>query len=96
MDKEIVNVPQQEQQAAKEGYIHRVLVASDQFANVVLRGRPDETISARSYRAALQGKFWGKVLSKGLNLIQKNHGADAAAGDLERSESIAATEKKVL
>lgn len=96
MDKEIINVPQQEAQAASEGYIHRVLVASDQFANVVFRGRPDETISARSYRAALEGKLWGKLLSKGLNLIQKNHGADAAAGDLERSQSIASTEEKVL
>lgn len=96
MNKDVINVSLEETQASEEGYVHRVLVAFDQFANVVFRGRPDETISARSYRAALEGKTWGKVLNYLLNLLQKNHGADAAAGDLERSQSISSTENKTL
>lgn len=96
MNKDVINVSLEETQASEEGYVHRVLVAFDQFANVVFRGRPDETISARSYRAALEGKAWGKVLNYLLNLLQKNHGADAAAGDLERSQSISSTENKTL
>jgi hypothetical protein len=91
-----INIAAQEKQAAQEGYIHRVLVAFDQFVNVIFRGRPDETISARSYRAALEGKLWGRAMNAFLNIFQSNHGAKAAAGDLERSQSIDATETKIL
>ena len=59
MKPDVINVTQQESQAADEGYLHRVLVALDIFLNVVFKGREDETISARSYRAALEGKIWG-------------------------------------
>jgi hypothetical protein len=96
MNPDIINVQQQEAQAAREGYVSRVLVAFDQFINVVWRGRNDETISARAYRAALEGKLWGRMLNACLNLIQINHGAKAAAGDLERANAIAATEEKTL
>ena len=91
-----INVALQEKQASQEGYVHRVLVSFDQFVNVLFRGRLDETISARAYRASLEGKIWGKVLTGALNLIESNHGAKAAAGDLERSSSIDATETKIL
>jgi hypothetical protein len=96
MTPDIINVAQQEAQTASEGYLQRVLVAFDQFVNVVFKGRPDETISARAYRAALEGKVWGTVLNWCLNVIQYDHGAMAAAGDLERSLAIAATEEKTL
>ena len=96
MQKDVINVPAQEAQTAKEGYLHRLAVAFDIFVNVLFRGREDETISARSYRAALEGKLWGRILNACLNLIQANHGAKAAAGDLERAQSIASTEEQTL
>lgn len=84
----------QEAKAAKEGYLHRSLVALDQLTNVLTGGNPDETISSRSARAALKGKAWGKVMSKGLNLLQSDHGAKALAGDEERAQSVAKLEKE--
>lgn len=96
MNPDIINVQLQELQASKEGYIHRVLVALDIFLNVVFKGREDETISARSYRAALEGKIWGRIMNAFLDIFQSNHGAKAAAGDLERANSIAVTENKIL
>ena len=91
-----INVPLAEANAAKDGYVHRILVQFDIFINVLFRGRAGETISARSYRAALEGKLWGRILNGALNLIQKDHGALAAAGDLERANSVASTEEKIL
>jgi hypothetical protein len=41
------------------------------------------------------GHRWGIVLNFLLNLIQKDHGAKAAAGDLERANSIAQTDSKI-
>ena len=93
---EIINVAKQETEAAREGYVHRVLVAFDQFVNAIFGGRPDETISARAYRASLLGHKWGIALNWCLNLIQKDHGAKAAAGDLYRADSIEQTEDKTL
>lgn len=83
----------EEQQASKEGYLHRDLVALDQAANVITGGQPDETISTRAAIADTKGKLWGKVVSKVLDVFQKDHGADAAAGDLERAEALENTEK---
>jgi len=83
----------EESQAAHEAYIHRFLVGFDQFMNVVTDGDPDETISSRAARAAEKGKKWGVDLSKFLNLFQKDHGADAQAGDLERAQAVATLEE---
>lgn len=96
MAPEVINVQLEMSQAEHEGYLHRVLVAVDQMFNVLFRGRPGETISARAYRAALLGHRWGSVLNFLLNIVQSNHGAKAACGDLARALSIAATEAKVL
>lgn len=96
MTPDVIDVKQQMEQADSEGYLRRVLVAFDQFSNVIFRGRPGETISARSYRAALEGHRWGIILNFLLNLCQSNHGAKAAAGDLSRALSIATTEAKIL
>jgi hypothetical protein len=74
-------------QAGKEGYIKRVLIGFDMFVNVVANGHPDETISARSGRAASEGKIWGKAMAGFLNLFQKNHSVKAEAGDLERAKT---------
>jgi hypothetical protein len=82
-------VAKQEHDVPKEGYVHRVLVAFDQFMNVaVFNGHADETISAHSARAAEQGKTWGIAMSKFLNLFQKDHGPDAQAGDVERAKIV--------
>ncbi len=80
---------QQEAQAAKEGWLHRSLVAVDIMANVViLRGQPDETISSHAARAAEQGKAWGRAMSRFLDWFQADHGPKAQAGDVERAENI--------
>jgi hypothetical protein len=75
-------------QAGKEGYVKRVLIGFDQFVNTVAGGHPDETISARSGRAATEGKVWGKAMAGFLNLFQSNHSAKAQAGDLERADIV--------
>lgn len=88
-------VKKQEAQAAAESYLHRDVVAIDQTANVILlKGQPDETISSHAARAATEGKWWGNTLSKFLNLFQKDHGAKAQAGDLERAENVEKIEKQ--
>jgi hypothetical protein len=78
----------QENKAAAEGYLHRDLVGLDQFVNVLADGKPDETISSRAARADLKGKWWGRTMSRFLNLFQPDHGAKAEAGDAERAETI--------
>jgi hypothetical protein len=84
----------QESQAAKEGVVHRDLVAVDIATNeIVLRGQMDETISSHAARAAEDGKGWGRFVSRFLNLFQSDHGAKAQAGDLERAQNIARIEE---
>ncbi|HXN98587.1 MAG TPA: hypothetical protein VN881_05900 [Candidatus Acidoferrales bacterium] len=85
-------VQQQEQQAEHEKYLHRMLVGLDQFLNVVTDGDPDETISARSARAAEKGRPWGLAMCKFLNVFQKNHGPKAQAGDVARADAVLAAE----
>ena len=88
-------VKQEEAQAASEGYLHRALVAFDIFCNVVfLRGQQDETISTHSARAATQGKWWGIAMSTWLGWIQSDHGAKAAAGDMQRAENVERIEEE--
>jgi hypothetical protein len=91
-----INVPAQEAKAAKEGYLHRTLVALDQFGNVILGGDPDETISARSARAAARGDWLGKAMCWWLDKIQPQHGPKAEAGDLERADKVAEIESTSL
>jgi hypothetical protein len=74
-------------------YLHDVLVAEDQAANVIAGGLPDETISSRSQRAADRGNELGKVISGGLDLIQTDHGHLAEQGDLKRAEEVEKVEE---
>lgn len=69
-------------------YYIRVLIALDVFINVIFNGNLDETLSARSARAATEGKRWGILLSKFLDLFQRNHGAQAVASDLTRAKEV--------
>jgi hypothetical protein len=85
-----------EEQAAHENYLHRLLVGLDQFLNVATAGKPDETISARSQRLAAAGNPFGKFMSWWLAKLQPNHGERAEAGDLERAIQIVQLERKAL
>lgn len=82
----------QEAQAAKEGYIKRDLIALDMGVNVLTGGLPDETISSRWARGAEQGHKLDELGSKFLDLFQKDHGAKAQAGDVERASNVVKTE----
>jgi glutaredoxin-related protein len=93
-----------EQSAATDGFVHRVAVAADQAVNVDTGGLPDETISSRVRRISNAHANWGwnpgvwlaKALNGGLNIIQRNHGQRAEAGDLERALRVAETEQVSL
>lgn len=89
-------VQQAEASTAKESYIHRMLVGLDQAANVILGGDPDETISARSQRAAARGGLLGKFMCWWLDKLQPDHGMLAEAGDLERAETVEQIEEQAL
>lgn len=84
----------QEAQTAKEGYAQREAVAVDIFVDETLDGPMDETISSRLSRAALAGKWWGKLGSRILNFFQRNHGPKAQSGDVERAKAVIALEEK--
>lgn len=82
----------EESQAAHEGFITRDLVAIDECAGEVLFGAPpDETISTEAAIASVEDhgikKEIGTLVSKALDVFQHDHGADAAAGDLERAKA---------
>lgn len=71
-------------------YFWNILIAIDQFGNAVTGGDPDETISSRAGKAMREGKAWGCVLCRFLNLLENDHciksidpteGADAAVPD---------------
>jgi hypothetical protein len=92
-------IAEQEEQAASEGFIKRDLVAIDQAAEtVIFGGPPDTTISSETAVMATEDtgfkKEVGELVSKGLDLFQKDHGAKAEAGDLERAEAAAADMQK--
>jgi hypothetical protein len=89
-------IEQQEQETAREGYLHRVLVALDQFANVISGGDPDETISSRSARAAQRGDWLGKFMCWWLDKLQSHHGEKAECGDLERAKIVEQIESRAL
>ena len=99
-DENLVLTPGQiafnEQQAAHEDYLRRVLVAFDQFTNVATGGLPDETISSRAQRLSAQGNEFAMLLTRALDELQPSHGRTAEAGDLQRSEAVVAVEKAAL
>ena len=76
-----------EKGAVADPYILRVLISVDMLANVALGGQEDETISTDTGLMAQKHQFVGTVVSKMLNLFQKDHGAEAAAGDLARAQA---------
>jgi hypothetical protein len=84
------------QRATSHGYVRRVLLGLDLFANVVTGGKVGETISARSQRAADRGNWAGKAMTGFLHLFQRDHGHLAEIGDEARAEAVEQTEQKAL
>jgi hypothetical protein len=70
------------------GYLGRVAIAFDVFCNVLLNGAMDETLSARSGRAARAGKLWGKLLAGVLNYCFPGHCQGAIQHDKWRAEYV--------
>lgn len=66
-------------------YLTRVAIAFDVFCNVILYGQSDETLSARSGRAARNGKLWGKLLGGALNFCFPGHCEGAELHDQWRA-----------
>ena len=56
-----------------KGYVFNVLVGLDQFANTLLGGKPEDTISYNAALARKDGKRWGCVLCRLLDWLQKDH-----------------------
>jgi hypothetical protein len=67
------------------GYLERLLISLDEFVNVLTGGNLDETISARSGRAAFRGKLWGRFMSWWLGKIVPNHCRLAELHDKQRA-----------
>ena len=51
----------------------RIAVGFDQLVNVAANGHEDETISSRAGKAAREGKRWGCVLCRLLNVFDNDH-----------------------
>lgn len=51
----------------------RMAVAFDQLANAAANGSEDETISSRAARAQREGRRWGCILCRALDLFEKDH-----------------------
>jgi len=91
----------QMQQAKTEGYFERVLVGEDKEIATIAGATPDTTISEDAGIAAVEDKgfkgFYGRWMSRVLNLFQKDHGAKATAGGVAQAEeAIAVAEKSGL
>lgn len=54
-----------------------VLIGLDQFANTLIGGAPDETISSRAARSRERGERWGRWLCAGLDWLDPGHCKDA-------------------
>ena len=66
-----MSLPEPEKVALR--YTRRVLVATDEWVNVLIGGDLDDTISARCARARDKGIWVGCIICKFLDLFQKNH-----------------------
>lgn len=83
-----------EAKADHEGILEQDAVAVDKaIAKIVLNAPPDVTISEQAGVLAYKDKgfkgFYGRWMSRFLNLFQRNHGAKATAGgNAEAEEAI--------
>ena len=56
----------------------QIALGYDHLGNAVTGGKPNETISARAYRAMQEQRMWGCVLCKLLDRLQPDHCRKAA------------------
>ena len=89
-------IKQAEVNALHHDYVYRVLKGVDELTNVVADGSLDETISARVGRLAAKGNELAKLVLAPLDLIQKNHGELAEAGNLADAQKVEGIEKESL
>jgi len=69
-------------------YIHKVLIALDQFGSVVIGGKTDQTLSGRAGLARNNGKRWGCIVCSVLGFITRSdHCSKAIIGDQRRAEA---------
>jgi hypothetical protein len=80
----------QENEAAHDNPIVSYLIDGDVFLSEITGGQPNITISTRLADDAVNGhgisKVVGTIGSDILDKFQSDHGAKAAAGDLERAQ----------
>jgi len=77
-------------------YLCNVAIAFDVLCNVILGGKNDETLSARSGRAKDAGKLWGRLLAGTLNAIFPGHTKAAEIHDEQRAEIVDDLEEQDL
>ncbi|WP_234015477.1 hypothetical protein [Burkholderia sp. BE12] len=56
-----------------DGYVHSCFYSLDCLGNAIAGGDPRETISSRAGKAMNNGRVWGCVLCRFLNIFQKDH-----------------------
>ena len=54
-------------------YLKNILISIDQFANTVLGGHPDETLSSRAQHLKEKGVYWWANIINGIFFWQKDH-----------------------
>lgn len=81
----------QEYRATHEPYIERDLVALDKTVATFAGATPDTTISADAGIAAAKDSgfkgWYGRTMSRFLNLFQPDHAAKAVAGDAAQAKA---------
>lgn len=71
-------------------YVINLAIALDQLGNTMTGGAPDETISSRAGRAAVMGRWWGRVLCWGLGVLDSGHCEKAIQAEIEGRHQAAA------
>ena len=68
-------------------YLKNVAIATDQLANAILNGDPDETLSSRAYRMQQKGQKYWWWTAKAIDLLffwQKEHCKQSYESELKR------------
>lgn len=68
----------------KATYLSKCLLAVDQLANAIAGGHPDETLSARAYRAHMAGRSGWRRLINAIFFWQVDHCLSAFRNELAR------------
>lgn len=69
-------------------YLLNLLIAFDQFINVLFLGQPDETISSRAWRCKDANSFW-KFMRKLIDMLffwQEGHCYNSFIAEVERHQ----------